>query len=343
MKSIMKTILILLLVALLIGGGSLILLSRNLIFPITIQEREPVPIPTDAPVEAFADTPIVVPAETQPELPADTQPQPAMRTITATRYFAYDVRDGVYLAKLGDSSEKLYPASITKLLTAYLVLQYLRPEDTIVVGDALSMVAEDSSVAGLQAGDRLTTAQLLSAMMLPSGNDAAQAAAVAVGRMIAGDDSLSSGQAVTVFVEQMNAQAQAMGMTNSHFENPDGYHHDNHYTTMDDLVLLCQKVLAEPMLLACTSRAEETAVLSGRTLEWENTNLLVNSDAEVYLPNTIGLKTGYTGKAGSCLVSAFFMEDRLWLIGVFGCPAFTEDRYLDTVAIYESLLSSTNH
>ena len=68
------------------------------------------------------------------------------------------------------------------------------------------------------------------------------------------------------------------------------------------------------------------------------TNLLLDSSAEVYLPNTIGLKTGYTGMAGSCLLSAFFMEDRIWLIGVFGCPAFTEDRYLDTIAIYNSLV-----
>ena len=331
MKSIAKTIIILLILVLLFGGTVLFLISQNLLFPPTVQERDPVPIPTDAPpVAVFATEPV--------EVPAETQPQAEALELSATRYFAYDIREGTYLAKLGESNEKLYPASITKLLTAYVVLQYLRPEDTVVVGDALDLVAEDSSVAGLEAGDRLTTTQIISAMMLPSGNDAAQAAAVAVGRIIAGNSGLNSEQAVAVFVAEMNAQAQAMGMTNSHFENPDGYHHDNHYTTMDDLVILCQKVLAEPILLDCTSRAEDTAVVSGRTLKWQNTNLLLDSSAEVYLPNTIGLKTGYTGMAGSCLLSAFFMEDRIWLIGVFGCPAFTEDRYLDTIAIYNSLV-----
>lgn len=328
MKSIAKTLIILLILVLLFGGTVLLLISQNLLFPPTVQERDPVPIPTDAPVAVFAAEPV----ETAP------QPQPEIPELSATRYFAYDVREGTYLAKLGESNEMLYPASITKLLTAYVVLQYLRPEDTVVVGDALDLVAEDSSVAGLAVGDRLTTTQLLSAMMLPSGNDAAQAAAVAVGRIIAGNSGLSSEQAVAVFVDEMNAQAQAMGMTDSHFENPDGYHHDNHFTTMDDLVVLCQKVLAEPVLLDCTSRVADTVVVSGRMLQWQNTNLLLDSSSDVYLPNTIGLKTGYTGKAGSCLISAFFMEDRIWLIGVFGCPAFTEDRYWDTIAIYNSLL-----
>ena len=106
---------------------------------------------------------------------------------------------------------------------------------------------------------------------------------------------------------------------------------------MNDLVKLCKTVLTNQTILKYTSRLEETVELPDRTLEWENTNFLLDSESETYLPNTIGLKTGYTGKAGSCLVSAFFMEDRIWLIGVFGCPAYTPDRYIDTLAIYNSI------
>ena len=102
-------------------------------------------------------------------------------------------------------------------------------------------------------------------------------------------------------------------------------------------MILSKTVLGEPTILKYTGKTAETVSLPDRTLTWENTNFLLDEEGETYLANTIGLKTGYTEKAGSCLLSAFFMEDRLLLIGVFGCPAYTQDRYLDTVAIYNSL------
>ena len=142
---------------------------------------------------------------------------------------------------------------------------------------------------------------------------------------------------VEAFMEEMNVQAKALGMENSHFVTPDGFHRDNHYTTMNDLVTLCQKVLAEPVILKYASRATEQVKLSERDLEWKNTNMLLHKEWEHYMPNTIGLKTGYTDMAGGCLVSAFFEQDRLLLIGVFGATPYTEDRYLDTVDIYNSL------
>ena len=154
---------------------------------------------------------------------------------------------------------------------------------------------------------------------------------------IAKNDNLMPSKAVEAFMEEMNTQAKALSMENSHFVTPDGFHRDNHYTTMNDLVTLCQKVLTEPVILKYTSRAVETVAMSDRTLEWKNTNMLLHPQWEHHLPNTIGLKTGYTDAAGGCLVSAFFEEDRLLLIGVFGATPYTEDRYLDTVDIYNSL------
>ena len=204
------------------------------------------------------------------------------------------------------------------------------------MGDALSLVQPDSSLAKLQAGDELTVSQLIAGMMLPSGNDAAQVIAVATGRKLGGSN-LPYDEAVDVFVEEMNRQAALLEMTGSHFANPDGFHDNNHYTTMDDLVVLCKKVLADPVMTGYTSLVKESLEVQGRTLEWENTNILLHSEEELYHANAIGMKTGYTGMAGNCLISAFFEEDRVILIGVFGCPAFTEDRYYDTVAIYDSL------
>ena len=344
MKTIVKIEIVILALVVLIGGG-MILLSEGFLDwfrdPV-IQERSAVPIATDAPTEAAAPEEAEdLPAET--EAPAETIPQGSdpqastERVLTAKKYFAYDVREGEYLTSLGDVNEKLYPASITKLLSVRVLLKYMDPAETVVVGDAMTLVQEDSSVADLKEGDSLTVEQLIAAMMLPSGNDAAQVAAVAAGRKLAKDETLSAADAVQVFVKEMNQEAKALGMKNSHFANPDGFHREDHYTTMADLVKLCEKVLADEVTLKYTSRASDAVILPDRTLEWKNTNMLLHPETQTYIPGTIGLKTGYTGEAGSCLISAFFREDRIWLIGVFGCPAYTEDRYLDTVAIYNSL------
>lgn len=346
MKTIVKIEIAILVVVVLVGAG-MVLLSEGLLDwfrdPVVI-EQNPVPIATDAATEATdPEEPETEADPAEAEEPVQTQPENIQaeptepRLLTATKYFAYDIREGEYLQKLGDADERLYPASITKLLSTYVILQHMKPEDTVTVGDAMTLVQEDSSVAGLIEGDSLTVEQLIAAMMLPSGNDAAQVAAAAAGRKMAGDESLPALDAVQVFVKEMNATAKELGLKNSHFENPDGFHHENHYTTMNDLVTLSEIVLAEPVILKYASRATDSVLLPDRTLEWTNTNMLLHPDAETYLPNTIGLKTGYTGEAGSCLMSAFFMEDRLLLIGVFGCPAYTMDRYLDTVAIYNNL------
>lgn len=356
MKTIIKIEIVILVLALL-AGGVLYAISAGVLDlfedPVTV-EYNPLPIATDAPTEATEPeetepvTEQTAPVETQPQETEPTAPPPTdpvtgepiptePRAITATKYFVYDVRDGEYLQKVGNETEKLYPASITKLLTCYVVLQHLKPEETVVAGDALMLVPEDSSVAGILEGDKLTVEQLIAAMMLPSGNDAAQIAAVTAGRRIAQNESLPPENAVDVFMNEMNVQAEALGMENSHFVTPDGFHRDNHYTTMDDLIILCQKVLAEPVILKYASRASDAVILPDRVLEWKNTNLLLHPESECYLPNTIGLKTGYTDAAGGCLVTAFFEEDRLLLIGVFGATAYTTDRYLDTVDIYNSI------
>ena len=330
-KTIMKIEIAILILVVLVAVG-MILVSEGvleLFHEPVIAEPGIARIPTEAPAEVTSPTEAPAAAE------ESTAGSPA-RELTAAKYFAYDIRKGEYLQKQGEGDAKLYPASITKLLTCYTLLQHMDPDTEVTVGDAMNLVQWDSSVADLKEGDVLTVEELMAAMLLPSGNDAAQVAAVAAGRKIGGSN-LPYDEAVSVFVKEMNRQAQLLGMENSHFANPDGFHHANHYTTMDDLVRLCQVVLTEPAILRYTGMPVGQVTLEDRTLEWMNTNYLLHDDAALYLPNTIGLKTGYTEKAGNCLISAFFMEDRILLIGVFGCPAFSEDRYLDTIAIYNSL------
>jgi D-alanyl-D-alanine carboxypeptidase (penicillin-binding protein 5/6) len=329
MKLIVKIEIALFLLVLLVAAGMILLSDGGwmLLEEPVIAVREVPPIPTEAPPEVEE----TVPATTAP--PDQKEPP----QVSATRYFAYDLRKDMFLAQKGDGDAKLYPASITKLLTCHVVLQYLEPDDKVTVGDAMNLVQFDSSLANLKEGDELTVEQLVAAMMLPSGNDAAQVAAVAAGRAIAGDKNLDYQEAVKVFVKQMNAMAQELGMSNSRFVTPDGWHDDDHYTTMNDLVILCQAALENETILKYTSKATDSVLMADRNLEWKNTNMLLHENAETYVPATIGLKTGYTSNAGGCLVSAFFQTDRIVLIGVFGCPAHTMDRYIDTVAIYNSL------
>jgi hypothetical protein len=162
-----------------------------------IAVREVPPIPTEAPPEVEE----TVPATTAP--PDQKEPP----QVSATRYFAYDLRKDLFLLQKGDGNAKLYPASITKLLTCHVVLQYLDPADKVTVGDAMNLVQFDSSLADLKEGDELTVEQLVAAMMLPSGNDAAQVAAVAAGRAIAGNSGLSYTEAVEAFVKEMENQS----------------------------------------------------------------------------------------------------------------------------------------
>lgn len=119
-----------------------------------------------------------------------------------------------------NSDEHIAPASTAKILTALTALDYCSLDDTITVGSEIDLIASDSSTAGLNYGDRLTVKQLLVAMLLPSGNDAAYTLAVSAGKRIAGDDGLGAQQAVDVFVDAMNQKAKEIGTASSNFETP---------------------------------------------------------------------------------------------------------------------------
>ena len=262
---------------------------------------------------------------------------PADRELTASQYFVYDPQKGEFLKISGTPDEKIYPASITKLFSAYVAGQYLGKDKLITAGDSLDLVHAGSSVAELKKGDKLTVSQLIEAMMLPSGNDAAYVLAVEAGRVLAGK-SASTQAAVNAFVTEMNRQAKLLGMTNSHFANPDGIHKSDHYASFADLALLGMLAMEDPVLMKYAGTATDTVQLSdGNMVQWKNTNALIHPDSEYYCPYAIGLKTGQTPSAGSCLLSAFSYEGRSLIIGVFGCPE-AEDRFADTLQLFNETI-----
>ena len=294
--------------------------------------------------QAQAPADPTAPAQTEPTpTTAPTEPEPTWMTVPADRqllaqqYFVYDCRTQRFITTSASESERVYPASVTKLFTAYVAMQYLEPDRLITAGDALNQVAWGSSVAELKEGDTLTAEQLVEAMLLPSGNDAAYVLAAEVGRIIDEDPNETAVAAVMTFMEEMNRQAKDVGMTGSNFVNPDGIHSDNHYMSFADLCLLGQLALQNDTIMRYTGVAREKVTLASGEVLWENTNKIINAETEYYCPYALGLKTGQTPTAGSCLLSAFRMNGQEWIIGVFGCPE-EDDRFDDTIQLFNEAI-----
>ena len=278
------------------------------------------------------------PTETEPVAQMSWMKPDPSRELAAQNYFVYDCDTGEFLTISGDENTQIEPASITKLFTAYVAMQYLDPTEEIKITDALELVAAGSSTAKLDYGDVLTAEMLIEAMLLPSGNDAAYALAVAVGREIDGKPNESASVAAQSFVKEMNRQAQALGMTGTNFVNPDGIHRTSHYSTLKDLAIMGKLSMENDTIMKYANTSLDNVTLSsGEVMEWENTNALIHEESEYYCPYATGLKTGQTPYAGSCLLSAFEYEGRSLVIGVFGC-AESNDRFIDTLQLFNAAI-----
>ncbi len=195
-----------------------------------------------------------------------------------------------------DIHMQLYPASTTKILTAYVALKYGDLQSIATVSERAMEIDVDSSVCGLEAGDQIDLMQLLYGLMMCSGNDAANAIAEQV-----------SGS-IEAFVALMNQEALALGATNSHFMNPHGLPDEQHYTTVYDLYLIFQAAMESGTFRQLISTVDYTAQYTNGqgepvTEEWKNSNRYLQGEEEVPEGITIvGGKTGTTNAAGHCLV-----------------------------------------
>jgi len=261
-----------------------------------------------------------------PPTPSVT-PSTGAASVAARQAFVYDYSRGLLFAQ-GGMTDALYPASTTKLVTALVVLEHLSPDTVCTAGDELSLVAYNSSSAYLQKGRSYTVAQLLAGMLLPSGCDASYTLAAHVGRKL--DPSATGATAaVNAFLTEMNAWAARNGMTHSHFKNPDGYHASGHYSCMQDLLtlsILCRRNATVMDIVGKTS-------ISG----WSNSNQLLYANSSHYNASCIGLKTGTTGPAGNCLLSAFEVDGRTVIIGVFGAGT-SNTRYTVTNYLFRTYI-----
>lgn len=324
-----------------VAAALLFVLGLIVMISVTLSVAQNPPETTEAatePTTAEMDTTEPDTAEPLTEFPAepaDTTP-PEQLELTASKAFVYDCTKGALLYVGGDPEEKAAPASLTKLMTALVALKYLDEDAVITVGEEVTWIDPDSSIAALQSGNRLTAKMLVQGLLMQSGNDAAYTLAVAGGREIAGNPELDGRQALGVFVDAMNSQCRDMGLVNTHFMNPDGIDEEGHYSCVTDLITISLKVMENETIMRYCGMASDYVVFeSGEDYVWESSNYLLHEDLSFYTPEAIGLKTGSTELAGKCLISAFRQEDgRTLLIGVLGSTGDGQ-RYTDTLTLYD--------
>lgn len=191
--------------------------------------------------------------------------------------------------------DRVYPASITKIMTAMLALQSGKLEDTVTITQENVTLEEGSQVCGFVAGDQVTLDQLLHCLLVYSGNDAASAIAEYVGGTTEN------------FVQMMNSYAASLGCTGTHFTNPHGLQDENHYTTPYDIYLMLNEAIKYQEFTEITQLSSYTVDYTGADGSALSTTLPATDHyltGEANPPKDVtilGGKTGTTDSAGNCL------------------------------------------
>lgn len=224
-----------------------------------------------------------------------------------------------------NESIRLPMASTTKIVTALTVLVNCDNIEKEIQVDDRAVGILGTSIY-LKKGEKMTIKELLYGMMLPSGNDAATALAYSIGGSMEN------------FCNMMNKTAQSVGAFNSNFKNPHGLDEDGHYTTALDLAKITASALKNDIFkeIVTTKNYRIRGSSEGTYRYLKNKNRLLST-----LDGCIGVKTGYTGKAGRCLVSATSRDDFCLVCVVLNCgPMFEESEGLLNLAYKEYSLQS---
>lgn len=236
-----------------------------------------------------------------------------------------DVKTGEVIYKKNEK-KKLYPASITKIMTALIALENRDLNDAVHFSkQALNSVDKDSSILGIKKGERLSISQCLYVMMLKSANDVAHGVAYEIGGDLDG------------FADLMNERAKELGCERTHFVNSSGLPDDEHYTTAYDMALIgkaayenatLRKIMNTPKYkLAPTNKnSKKRKIKMG--------NRMIQKKSDYYYDKCVGGKTGYTVKAGGTLVAYANIQGRI-LCGVVLKSTNSVGTYKDMTALFE--------
>jgi len=215
-----------------------------------------------------------------------------------------------------NSNEKLSMASTTKIMTGLLALEKVQKDGDFLMEITEEMVMVEGSSMGLRAGDKLMMSDVVSGLMLASGNDAANSLAIA----IAGTQE--------AFAELMNAKAAEIGMVNTNFVTPSGLDDEVHHSTAYDMAILTREAMKNEIFREIVSSKTRSVnfINPEKTVRYSNHNKLLS-----LYENCIGVKTGFTEKSGRCLVSAA-ERDGVTLIMV---TLNADDDWNDHIAMFD--------
>lgn len=194
-----------------------------------------------------------------------------------------------------NADQPIYPASLTKIMTVYLAVKELDPQQIITLEESIfpPLYAQQASLAGFEPGERVSALDLMYGALLPSGAECC----VGLAQAMAGSE--------TAFAEQMNREAEILGMKHTHFVNSTGLQDKNHYSTAEDLALLLSAALKKDLFYQIFTTHSYTATGSFHPFGITFTGTLWElPEAESLNSGAIlGGKTGYTQEAGLCLAS----------------------------------------
>ena len=240
--------------------------------------------------------------------------------------FDLDNRKALYANEI---YREIYPASITKIMTALLCLENGDLSQSVTMTEADFDLDADAQVSDLEVGDTVTLDQLFHLLVIFSANDAA----MAIARTIGGT--------VSNFVDMMNTRAQELGMTETHFVNPDGLHEEDHYTSVYDVYLMLNAVYQYPEYTeASQMNGYQTKVLGSdgntRTISEHATDEFITGTYG--LPNSVKIlasKTGTTSEAGCCLALIVQSQSGGTYAAILMGAWNTDDLYNEMISLLE--------
>lgn len=255
-------------------------------------------------------------------------------TLFSSNAILFDPDSGDTIYTKGDR-EKIYPASLTKIMTALIAVENISDLDspvTLQYSDYAGLYEQNAAMAGFSLGEAVTARDLLYATLLPSGAEAATALARA------------SAGSVEQCVELMNSRAAELGMENTHFVNVTGLHDDEHYTTVYDLSLLLREAIShndffEPYCSLYYSTTPTEQHPNG--LQLVSTIVPRLKQLEREKPPIIGNKTGYTDEAQMCLASVAEsggVRRALVTVGAEGDSRSEPTQLIDAYLLYQKSL-----
>ncbi len=230
-----------------------------------------------------------------------------------------------------NADQKMYPASTTKLMTAMLVLENCTNlQEEVVIPASVNTTPSGSSILGIQQGQTLTIDGLMYGLMLKSGNDCAIVLA----------DIIAGGQ--QAFANMMNQKAAELGMKNTHFTNPHGFHDPDHYTTAEDMAKLALYAYKNEAFRTYVSTEKKTIPFidtDGSSKSFTNVSnsnkLILPSYPEYYYQYCTGMKTGFHDDAGQCLIATANKDGQELLAAIFYDGLSTNTKYVTAKRLFE--------